>query len=238
VVQVDLGNYFKPLGPGSKEINELMTESLGDLQVLNLAPEDLFLWNELAARQASLASHIISTNLTPRDANTPTPKRYAVVEIAGNRIGLPRNLRIGFLGLSDPRQVKPNSGFTASEPAEAVAAVKAEVMQKADFLVVLADLPRPSAIRLPLAHPEILAVLVTEKVFQLPPPEQANNAVIMSSVERGRWLAQLDLELDEQGRVAVVRPNWIELKKGVSEDPSWLRRERELAGSLPSSVTY
>jgi 2',3'-cyclic-nucleotide 2'-phosphodiesterase (5'-nucleotidase family) len=238
VIQADLGNYFRPLGPGSKEINELMVESLNHLQVVNLAPEDLFFWKDLSARQASLPSQIISTNLTPRDAAVPTPKRYAIVEVPGNQIGISRNLRIGFLGLSDPRQVKPNSGFTASDPAEAVAAIKAEVMQKADFLVVLADLPRPAATRLPLAHAEILAVLVTEKVFQLPPPEQANNAVIMSSVERGRWLAQLDLELDERGRVAVVRPNWIELKKGVSEDPSWLQRERELSSRLPSTVAH
>jgi 2',3'-cyclic-nucleotide 2'-phosphodiesterase (5'-nucleotidase family) len=238
VVQVDLGNYFRPLGPGSKEINELMIESLSSLQVLNLAPEDLFLWKELSARQAGLPSQIISTNLTPRDANIPGPKRYAVVEIPGNQMGLSRNLRIGFLGLSDPKQVKPNSGFTSLDPAQAVAAIKSEIMQKADFLVVLADLPRPAATRLALAHQEILAVLVTEKVFQLPPPEQANNAVIMSSVERGRWLAQLDLELDRQGRVAVVRPNWIELKKGVSEDPSWLQREHELSGRLPATVAH
>ncbi|HSR53294.1 MAG TPA: hypothetical protein VLV83_20915, partial [Acidobacteriota bacterium] len=115
ILQVDAGNYFAPLGPGSSLINELMADSLKEfpIAVLNLGSEDLHYWDQLSARQ-DLPTQIISTNLKPRKASHPAPRRYALVEFEGQRLGLEQNLRIGFLGITDPSRVKPNSGFRAS----------------------------------------------------------------------------------------------------------------------------
>ncbi|MFQ5739429.1 MAG: hypothetical protein ACE5JX_10500 [Acidobacteriota bacterium] len=241
VIQIDLGNYFMPLGPHSTPVNALMLNSLESLplSVLNLAPDDLFLWQKLSRETGR--TQVISTNLTPRSPSQPVPRRYAMVEIPASDLHLQDNLRIGFLGISDPRRVRPNSGFAGFDPVEAISRVKGEVMRQADFLVVLADYHRkPGPIekdslfyRLAMAHPEVYAILSTEKRFLLHRPEQVNNAVILSSVERGRYLGQLEITLDAKGKVAGFEPEFIELQEGVPEDQEFLRRQERLQASLP-----
>jgi 2',3'-cyclic-nucleotide 2'-phosphodiesterase (5'-nucleotidase family) len=233
---VDLGNYFMPLGPGSEEVNHLMLESFEalPLQVVNLAPADLFFWQGLSQAQFS-SSRVISTNLTPKNNELRAPARYAVVHVPASAIGLKADLKVGFLGLSDPAQVKPNSGFVGVDPLEAVAKVKPEVMKQAKFLVVLADLPKSTATQLAQAHSEVYAVLLTEKMFAQHPAEQVNNAVLLWSVMQGRYLGQLVLEVDETGNVVVVKPNSIELNGKVAEDPALLRRQNEVKAKVPAS---
>lgn len=232
-MHLDLGNYFRPLGPDSREVNALMLESLSALpiRVLNLAPEDLFYWAELAGAELP-STQVISTNLVPIRRGLKTPARYAVIEIPAAEAGLKRDLRIGFLGLSDPARVKPNSGFEALDPLEAVEQVKGELRDRADFLVVLADLPRSLGARLALQHPEVYAVLLTEKAFRLWEPEMVNNAVILSSVERGRYLGRLTLQVDGTGRIAAIRPDAIELDAKVPEEPAFLERQSEVAARI------
>lgn len=233
---MDAGNYFKPLGPGSDLVNQLMLESLHTLpiQVMNLAPEDLFMWKELA--QKSLKTKIISTNLVPRSKSLSGPATHALVQIPGSGRGLNQDLRVGFLGLSSPDLVKPNSGFSALDPEESVARVKAEILSKVDLLIVLADLPRAVATRLALKHPEIHAIILAEKQFVFHKPEQINNALIVSSIERGRYLGQLELDFDGGPKTKVFKADFIELKTGVPEDPTLLRRQGEISARLPANA--
>ena len=211
-----------------------MLESLSKLpvRVLNLGPQDLFFWKELSLARLP-STQIISTNLTPRSPSIPVPSRYALVEIPAHELNLEKSVRIGFLGLSSPNQVKPNSGFSALDPMQAVAGVKSEVMRQADFLIILADLSKPTAVRLAAAHPEISAVLVAEKRFVFPAPEQVNKAIILSSVERGRYLGQLELRLDHSGGVVASESDKIELKQGVPEFPLWQQRQAQVTSRLP-----
>jgi 2',3'-cyclic-nucleotide 2'-phosphodiesterase (5'-nucleotidase family) len=239
-LQIDLGNYFSEPGPAADAVNKLMLQSLDALpiRVMNLGAQDLYYWKELSAHVASkpATTQVISSNLLPKDSGAPAPARYAIVEVPAARIGLKEPLRIGFVGLCDPASVKPNSKFTASDPAQALAVVKPELMKRgADFVVVLADLPRDAAKRLPLAHPEVLSVLVAEKQFVTYRPEQVNNAVILSSTERGRFLGKLEMELDGSGNVVVFRPNVVELVSGVPEDPTFLALEKRLTARLPAN---
>ena len=137
------------------------------------------------------------------------PARYRIIEASAGE----EALRIGFLGISDPRKVKPNSGFRGENPAQAVQEIKTEVLKEADFLVVLADIPqRPeesTVDQLARDHPEIIAVLTTEDLYRLHEPRVVNNAVILSSVERGRYLGQLQLAIDERGKVEEFEPDFI-----------------------------
>ncbi len=241
VLQVDLGNYFKPLGPHSKAVNELMAEGLQRLpiEVMNLTPEDLYFWGEL--QRMELPTRIISTNLTPRNASLGAPSRYAVVSIPAARLNTGEALRIGFLGVSDPLKVKPNSGFVGNDPVAAVSAAAEELAGKVDFIVVLADIdvgPGPFRedslpARIARAHDRIYAVLVAEKRYILRTPLQVNNAVLLSSVERGRHLGRLTFGLDRLGNVTDARPEFIELKEGVPTEPYFLERQRQLEKVLP-----
>ncbi len=199
------------------------------VRVFNLAPEDLFLWKKLAGSQLP-STQIISTNLSPRSASAPQPDRYAIIEIAAEELATSRPLRIGFLGLSDPALVKPNSNFSSVHPLKAVQEVKAEVLKKADFLVVLGDISRETAAQLALQHPEIRAVLIAERHFVLNPPEEVNNAVILNSVERGRYLGRLTLDIGTSGKVTGHEADFIELGELVPEDPELLRRQGQLTG--------
>ena len=225
-------------GPGSDVVNKLMIESLSRLpiSVMNLAPEDLFMWKELAS--AKLPTKIISTNLVPKDSSVPAPARFAVMEIPGASLGLKKNVPLVFLGLSNPSQVKPNSGFQAIDPLEAVEKVKPEALKKGNILIVLADLPKATAVRLAKAHPEIYAIMMLERTFVDTQPEQVNNAVLVWSVERGRHLGQLSLDFDEAGNITTFRPIKVELNAKVAADQALLKRENEVKAQVPAGAGH
>jgi len=228
-----------PLGPGSDIVNDFMKQSLDYLpiRVMNLGPEDLLVWKELNQSKFK-ATTIISTNLTPQDKGVAAPPKHAIVEVPGDKLGLRKNVRIGFLGLTNPALLKPNSPFTAADPIAAVAKVKPEVMKKADFLVVLAEVGKPTAIRLAQAHPEIYAIMMIERAVIEHTPEQVNNAVLVWSMERGRYLGQLVFELDEKGGIAVFKPNRVVLDSTITEDQALLKRQNEIKAQVPAGAGH
>lgn len=238
LLHVDLGNYFKPLGPHSQAINQMMIEGLRELpmKVLNLTPGDLFMWEELN-RIDLPETRVISTNLSPLDRSAKAPDKHAVVEV---RVGESK-VRVGFLGVSDPARVKPNSTFTARNPAEAAAEAILQLREAVDFFVVLADVPRNNGplakdsplYRIAMENPQVYAVLSTEKRYLLHRAEQVNNAVILSSVERGRHLGRLTFSFSETGEVTAVKPEYVNMGAGVPEDPEFLRAQRKLESRLP-----
>ncbi len=236
---MDLGNYFMPLGPGSDTVNEFMKQSLDFLpiQVMNLGAEDLLLWKDLSQSKFKTTA-IISTNLTPRDKSLPTPRRYAVVEVPGQQLGLKKNIRLGFLGLVNPIQLKPNSPFTAQDPAEAVAKIKPEVLKKADYLIVLAEVPKSVAIRLAQNNPEIYAIMMVERSVIEHTPEQVNNAVLVWSMERGRHLGELVFELDQNGSISVFKPQKVVLDSTIPEDQALLKRQNEIKAQVPAGAGH
>jgi 2',3'-cyclic-nucleotide 2'-phosphodiesterase (5'-nucleotidase family) len=246
VLHVDAGNYFQPIGPLSKQINDHLLDGLRDvpIQVLNLAPEDLYLWESLVQYEY-LKDRLISTNLFPRDSATPRPALYKIIVIPASELGTRSDVRIGFLGLSDPAKVKPNSGFSGKDPSEALAQVLPELEGRVDFLVVLADIPRLRGrlkadsllYRIAESHPLVHAVLSTERRYLLHSPEQVNNAVVLSSIERGRYLGQLRLQLDATGQVVAYEPDFIEMNDRVPEDPGFLSRQFELEKRIASPDT-
>jgi 2',3'-cyclic-nucleotide 2'-phosphodiesterase (5'-nucleotidase family) len=238
-LHLDLGDYFMPLGPGSDIVNELMKQSLDILpiQVMNLGPEDLQMWKELSQLKLKTTA-IISTNLSPRDRVLPVPRRYAVVEVPAAKLGLKKNLRLGFLGLTNPVQLKPASPFTAQDPIEAVAKIKPEVLKKADYLIVLAEVPKSTAIRLAQDNPEIYAIMMIERSVIEHTPEQVNNAVLVWSMERGRNLGQLILELDQNGGISVFKPQKVVLDASITEDRALLKRQNEIKAQVPAGAGH
>lgn len=238
-LHVDAGNYFADPGPNADAINHLMLNSLDriPLAVLNLGVQDLHMWPKLAQRQGK--SQIISTNLVPRRSDLQAPRRYAIVEIPVPGLGRP--VRVGFMGLADPQRVKPNSGFRAQEPLQAVAEIKAEVIRQADLLVVLWDTLRPQhnlpedwiVSRLAREHPEVSMIITTEPRFVQYEPLVVDHTTIVSTVERGRYLGQATWSLDGNGRLQKTAVEFIEMKDGVPEEPGLLEAQRLLSARLP-----
>lgn len=237
VYQIDLGSYFKSRGLEAEAVNRLMLESLRllPLDLFHLSFADLFLWKDLNGGEAP--TRILSTNLVPLDETTPSPQPFAVLEVAADRLGLQRPVRIGFLGLTTPQRVKKRSGFKALDPLQAVAQWKSKAMEQADFLILLSDLPRDSQrfspdsliARLAGQHPEIRAILLAEKRFIFYEPETVGSAMVLSSVDRGRYLSSLRLVFDSQGRLFDMQAQNIQLGSKVREDSEFLRKQHSLA---------
>ncbi len=76
-------------------------------------------------------------------------------------------------------------------------------------------------------------ILRAERRYVRHPPRIVNNAVILSSVEDGRYLGQLILKLNDQGRILEALPDFIEMKEGVTEDQDLLAAQEELKARLP-----
>lgn len=241
ILNVEAGNYFEDPGPRADLINSLMKQALVDLpvQVFNLASQDLYWWKDLASEELG-QTQFISTNLIPIDPALPAPRKYAIVEVPLSPGASRDSVRIGFLGITDPFRVKPNSGFKGIEPLAAIREIKDEVLAKADFLFVLVDAIRPQGEipsdslirRLAEENSEIYAIVTTEKRFILYPPAQINSAVLVSSVERGRYLGQMKMVFDQAGSLQKISSELIELKQGVPEDSKFFAAQRELSSQL------
>ncbi len=235
-IQVDAGNYFQMIGPYSDAVNRLMLDSLDSfpVQVLNLGTEDLMFWGKLSEK--SLArTQVISTNLVRSNTLLPSPKRSAVVQIPDDSGESDTPLKIGFLGLSDPARVKPRSGFRGRDPFEVLAEVVPEFSPEVDLLVVLADLPRKVALEVARRHSEVGAVLVAARGSRVQEADRVNNAIIASSVDRGRYLGKLILNLEKKGKVVGWDSEYVALKAGMTEDPVWLERQARVAKHLYGS---
>ena len=236
-LHIDAGNYFASPGQNSKQINSYLKKSLTaiPLEVMNLGSDDLYWWKGLS-RFDYAETHFISTNLVPKRDSLETPDRYAIIEFPSAKLGLEKPVRIAFLGLVDPRLVKPNSGFRALDPLKSIRDIKSEVLAKSDFIIVLWDMMRPQGTiedsiieELALEHKEIYSIITTEKRFVLYDPVQINSAIILSSVERGRYVGRLGLGFDESGQVVTVEPEFFEMHEEVPEDPSLAAQQRKIS---------
>ena len=233
VLHVDLGGILLPRGPNAGYVSPEILNAIRDfpVKVVNLSPSDLFLWDQIAS--SDLNGHFISTHLSPLDSDRRIPERFRIVKVELESI----NIDIGFLGISDPEKVKPNSGFIGEDPVLAVSRIIDTVLKEADFLIVLADIPQQSTVttfeKLAWNHSEIIAFLTTEEGYRLHEPRIINNAVLLSSVERGRYLGQLELLIDKMGRVQEFIPEFIQMSDELEEDPHFLKIQKTLAPYLP-----
>ncbi len=240
LLQIDAGNYFESPGPSAEAVNQLMEESLERIPItaMNLGSDDLYWWPQLSESKA-VRDRLISTNLEPREAGIPVPGRFLIkdVPLVGVEGGA---VRIGFLGLVDPMLVKPNSGFRALDPVEAVRAVMPDLRKKADLVILLWDTIRPSQqippnspiVKLAQSVEGIDLIITTEKRFVRYRPFQVGSSVILSSIERGRYLGDLLVTFDRSRSVKDLRPDFMELKDGVREDPQLRAEQDRVAASI------
>lgn len=195
------------------------------VSVFNLGSEDLNLVGDLSLGELE-KTDFISTNLVaPDNGKYGFLKRYSIQERT-----LPNGwpVRIGFLGIADPRMVKPNSGFTAMEPVDSIKLVLPELKDQVDFVVVAGEMSEETADQIANAFPEVFAVLRSERGFRITRPRQVNNALIMSSVERGRMLGRMTLVLNADKEIASYTYRYIDLNQRVPENSALAARAGEL----------
>ena len=232
MINVELGSFFGSLGPLHERVNVIMLDALNRLpvDVFNLTPDDLYMWPELAVADFP-KTRFISTNLVAPDG-VKSPARFAVMEIPRSLRG-GESIRIGFLGLVAPSTVRPNSKFTALDPREAVTSAKASLQEKVHCWVIIGDFSEQLAMTLAVEHPDVFAVLRMERRFRLYPPKQSGNAVLLSSIERGRYLGRLTMSFDEKGEVVAYEPEFTLLDAKVPENPEFLRVADEVKSQVP-----
>lgn len=224
---MELGNYFQKLNPLSSRVNSFMREALESEQVdiFNLASEDLNLVKGLSMGDLE-ATDVISSNLVPpAEGGFDYLKKYFIEE---RPIGNGDSIRIAFLGIADPRLVKPNSGFTAVEPLDALEPILPKVKKQSDIIMVIGEMSEVTADRIAEAFPEVSVVLRSERSFRLTKPRQVNNAMIMSSVERGRMLGRVSLVLSQEKKVTSYTYKYIDLNNRVSEDSALASKARSV----------
>jgi len=240
LLQIDAGNYFESPGPSAEAINRLLEASLERIPIaaMNLGSDDLYWWPQLSQIKVA-RERLISTNLEPREAGMPSPQRYLIrkMPLAGVEGGA---VRIAFLGLANPMLVKPNSGFRGLDPVEAVRNVMPELRKNADMVIVLWDTIRPAQqippdspiVRLAQSVEGIDLIITTEKRFVRYRPLQVGSTTILSSIERGRYLGDLLVTFDRSRSVKELKPDFVELKEGVREDPQIRAEQDRVAASI------
>ena len=193
--------------------------------VFNLASEDLNIIGDLDMGGLK-GTQTVSTNLIPPDGTGfEHLKRYSVQEVV-----LPNGwpVKIGLLGIADPRMVKPNSGYRAKDPLDAIAEVLPEIKDKVDLVIVIGEMTEETADKIAEKFPQVYAVLRSERSMRMTRPRQVSNALIMSSVERGRMLGQVTLMLDSEKKVASYTYEYIDLNQRIQGDAALLARANEL----------
>ena len=224
---MELGNFFHQPGPFAEKINKYMRDALesNPVAVFNLASEDLNLVGKLDFGGLENTDTVSANLQPPAGSGYEHLKRWSVQEVE-----LPNGwpVRIGIIGIADPKMVKPNSGLTARDPLAAVAEVLPEMKGKADFVLVIGEMTDQTADAIAGEFPEIYGVLRSERTMRMAKPRQVNNALIMSSVERGRMLGQMTLVLTADKKVASYTYKYIDLNQGVKDDPALAARASEV----------
>ena len=235
VLHVDAGNYFKPPGPQSDLINQLMSESLEDfpMQVLNLTAGDLPYWRDHLSGGGRTETHFVSSNLIPLEESAPAPEAFVVVTFQPAETGLSQALRVAFLGLAIPQRIRKNSGYQAIEPVEAIRRVKESVLARSDLQLLLTELPAGEIGRLIEAHPELDVVIRGERRFVLESVQTIQQTLVVTAVERGRSLGQLRLGVQPDLQIESSTLELIEMGSGVAADPRLAAKEAQLVEKLP-----
>ena len=193
--------------------------------VFNLASEDLNLIASLDFGSLEETDTISANLQPPNNDGFDHLKRYSIQEV---KLANGWPVRIGIIGIADPKMVKPNSGFRASDPLDAIAEVLPDLKGKTDFNLVIGEMSEQTADALAGKFAEIYGVLRTERSMRITRPRQVNNALIMSSVERGRMLGQMTFVLGADKKIVSYTYKYIDLNKGIKDDPALAARAREL----------
>ncbi|HKG21902.1 MAG TPA: hypothetical protein VKC34_08370 [Blastocatellia bacterium] len=148
---------------------------------------------------------IVSANLKlGPEAAAPPP--YLIKEVAGPRIA-PRltnqgkKLRVGFLGLFEPKGGGESPGEAAREMFAAARKFVPELRRQCDLLVMVAHTDLKNAVKLAEENPETDVIIASNPPNVLP-PRQIGKTFIVCAAPANTQQGDLRLYLDKHGRAS------------------------------------
>jgi 2',3'-cyclic-nucleotide 2'-phosphodiesterase (5'-nucleotidase family) len=230
VINVELGSYLSLPSPDSDSINQLMLEALSEIpvDVFHLNAWDVPHWQSIAKLKGYSAKTLSSNIIWPSDQKKK-PRPFIVKKI---EISKEKSIRLGFIGISDPKTFAKNSKFHAANSYKVVSRLFEKHSEKADYWILLTDLSSAAARILAKDHSGIIAVLIMGKSYRIAKPTQVNNAVVLESIERGRQLGKLRLVFNSEGKLVSYMPGFVSMNDKIKDDEKMAAKIEELSEKL------
>lgn len=210
VIQVDTGNFLmRGVGPAVSQKNERVMRglSLFPVDVINLGQYDLGHAPKFLARQGydervaryPMLKHVISANGVFGPALAP-PAAFVIKEVRGPRIkGGQQSLKVGFLGLSEPRHVVGGKDTSVKDIYETARALVPELRKKCDLLVLLTQADYEPAAKLAAENPEADVVIAgnTSMAYN---PKAIGKTLLISTAPSNTQQGDLRVYVDKAGK--------------------------------------
>lgn len=200
---------MRGVGPTVNLKNERMMHALSlfPVDVINMGPFDLghasrFLaregYAERVARWPVLKS-LISANGVFAPAAAP-PAAFIIKEVRGPRIkGGKQSLKVGFLGLVEPRHVVDGKDQSVKDMYEAARALVPALRKKCDVLVLLTQSDFEPAAKLAAENPEV-DVVIAGNTGMAYNPKLIGKTLVVSTAPLNAQQGDLRLYVDESGK--------------------------------------
>jgi 2',3'-cyclic-nucleotide 2'-phosphodiesterase (5'-nucleotidase family) len=160
----------------------------------NVGEYELWLGKDLIASLGELGVPLVSANVTD-SAGEPLVEPCVFVEKAG--------LTVAVTGVVASGVYRTGPGLEVDDPFEALARVVPSARERADVIVVLADLRKEDAREVALRFPEAALVLFRGRGDSLR-PEIENRSVVASVSGFGRYVGEVRLDWKEGGEVSAT----------------------------------
>lgn len=179
-------------------------------------------------RELPVLTRFVSANVKPTTNAHVTPPPYLIHTLRGGR--LKRPLKVALVGLTEVGTL-PLEAFTIEDPLEVAHRVIPEVSAKADIVVVMGYLSRAVGQRLAASGLPYNALLTAFRLPNVQSIRRYGKKLWATSIYEGRFLGELRIYTDQQGRLADLKARYIPLDQVVPDDPHFatLRDEARAA---------
>lgn len=210
VIQVETGNFLmRGVGSAVREKNERVMRALSlfPVDVINLGQYDLGHAAKFLAREGydervarlSMLKNLISANGVFAPALAPPPA-FVIKEVRGPRIkDGKQSLKVGFLGLSEPRHVVGGKDTSVKDMYETARALVPELRKKCDLLVLLTQADYEPAAKLATENPEA-DVVIAGNTSMAYTPKTIGKTLLISTAPSNAQQGDLRIYVDNKGK--------------------------------------
>lgn len=196
--------------------------NIGELEVIPETDR----WSQL---DEAPALPFVSANAVIPSGGRVAPRPYVIreVELAGPKGG---SIRVGLLGLTQPPGEAVSIDF--ADPIERARQFVSELRSQCDVLVVLAQMPLPSAKDLANAVPGIDVVLGAANDTHLARPDLESGTLVCYPYPRGMGLGELRLFLDDSGTPSRYFHRVVPLSRRFPHHPEFIEFEEKAVAEI------
>lgn len=224
-IYLDAGNsLFKKSNKVSENTKTNASEILSALEAMKLnamavGPKDLsagsaFLLNSFSSTQP------LSANLLNKQTGVPVFKRYILLDVG--------NLKVGVIGLTEShRDLLENYIFLNTQTS--LRDVLEIIQPEADFVVLLSNLPTPQNEEIAKEFHDIQLIISSDNSKGMIKSRSVNNSLIVQTINRGKQLGLLQLEVGTDKRWS---PDFKSLIKSTSDQLAGVDWQIKRANSL------